>query len=141
MKEYTNYEFYKDTYKGNMPKDDFDILVIRASTEVRNAIMNRDISNYEDEVQLATCSVTDILLKIEQIESKKSKLVSSEKADRILASEQVADLSRTYADATKLSDLDLEISNQQSKIREEIERQLLFTGLLNRRCEIYGRCI
>ncbi len=141
MKEYTNYEFYKNTYQGNMSENDFDRLVIRASTEVRNTIMNRDISKHEDEVQLATCSVADILLKIEQIESKKSKLISSEKIDKIIASESVADLSRTYANTTKLTDLDLEISNQQSKIREEIEKNLLFTGLLNRRVNIDGRFI
>lgn len=141
MKEYTNYEFYENTYKGIMPKSDFDRLVIRASTEVRNAIMNRDISGYEEEVQLATCSVADILLKIEQIENKKSKLVSSEKEDRILASEQVADVSRTFANTTKIADLDLEISNQQSKIREEIEKNLLWTGLLNRSVSIDGRYI
>lgn len=141
MKTYTDYNFYKNTYKGSMPKNDFDRLVIRASTEVQNAIMNRDISNHVDEVQLTTCSVTDILLKIEQIENKKSKLVSNEKADKIIASEQVADLSRTYANTTKLTDLDLEISNQQSKIREEIEKNLLFTGLLNRRVSVDGRYI
>lgn len=141
MKNYTNYEFYKNTYKGNMSNDDFDRLVIRASTEVQNVIMNRDISNHIAEVQLATCSVADILLKIEQIENKKSKLISSEKADKIIASEQVADLSRTYANTTKLSDLDLEISNQQSEIREEIEKNLLWTGLLNRSVGVDGRCI
>ncbi len=132
MTNYTDYDFYKNTYQGNMPEDNFNKLVIRASTEVRNAIINRDISRYKNEVQLATCSVADILLKIEQIENKKSKLVSSEKADKILASEQVADLSRTYANTTKLAELDLEISNQRSKIREEIEKNLFFTGLLYR---------
>lgn len=141
MKNYTNYEFYKNTYKGNMPNDDFDRLVIRASTEVQNVIMNRDISNHIAEVQLATCSVADILLKIEQIENKKSKLISSEKADKIIASEQVADVSRTFANTTKLTDLDLEISNQQSKIREEIEKNLLWTGLLNRSVNVDGRYI
>ena len=141
MKTYTDYNFYKNTYKGTMPKDDFERLVIRATAEVRNTIMNRDISKHENEVQLAACSVADILLKIEQIETKKSKLVSSEKADKVIASEQVADLSRTYANTTKLTDLDLEISNQQSKIREEIEKNLLWTGLLNRSVGINGRCI
>ena len=141
MKNYTNYEFYKNTYKGNMPNDDFDRLVIRASTEVQNVIMNRDISNHIADVHLATCSVADILLKIEQIENKKSKLISSEKADKIIASEQVADVSRTFANTTKLTDLDLEISNQQSKIREEIEKNLLWTGLLNRSVNVDGRYI
>lgn len=132
MKTYTNYEFYKDTYKGNMPKSDFDKLVIRASYEVQKNIFNRDITGYEDEVQLATCSVADILLKIEQLEQNKLKLASGAKEDKVIASESVADLSRTYANTTKLMDLDLEISNQKSKIIEAIRVYLLDTGLLYR---------
>lgn len=141
MIKYTTYDFYKDAYLGDMPKSDFEKLVIRASNEVCNAIMNKNITGHEEEVQLATCSVADILYKIEQIEQKKAKLISSAKEDKILASEQVADLSRTYANTTKLADLDLEISNQKSKIREEIESYLLLTGLLNRGISISGRYI
>lgn len=132
MTNYTDYIFYKDTYKGTMPESDFNKLVIRASAEVRKNIFNRDITNYEDEVQLATCSVADILYKIEQIEQNKSKLASSAKEDRVIASESVADLSRTYANTTKITDLDLEISNQKSKIIEVIRMYLLDTGLLYR---------
>lgn len=132
MKIYTDYDFYSKTYKGNMPKDDFDRLVIRASAEVRKNILNRDIAGYENEVQLATCSVADILYKIEQIEQKKTKLISSAKEDRVLASEQVADLSRTYANTNKMADLDQEISNLKTKVVEEIRMYLLNTGLLYR---------
>lgn len=132
MKVYTDYGFYSKTYKGNMPTDDFERLVIRASYEVQKNIFNRDITDYKDEVQLATCSVADILYRIEQIEQKKSKLISSAKEDRILASEQVADLSKTYANTNKISDLDQEISNLKTKINEEISLYLLHTGLLYR---------
>lgn len=132
MKVYTDYDFYSKTYKGNMPTDDFERLVIRASYEVQKNIFNRDITDYKDEVQLATCSVADILYRIEQIEQKKSKLISSAKEDRILASEQVADLSKTYANTNKISDLDQEISNLKTKINEEISLYLLHTGLLYR---------
>lgn len=132
MTKYTDYDFYKDTYKGNMPESDFNKLVIRASYEVQKNIFNRDITGYEDEVQLATCSVADILYKIEQIEQNKSKLVSSAKEDRVIASESVADLSRTFANTTKITDLDLEISNLKNKIIEEIRIYLLHTGLLYR---------
>ncbi len=132
MKNYTDYIFYKDKYKGNMPESDFNKLVIRASYEVRKNIFNRDITGYEDEVQLATCSVTDILYKIEQIEKSKSKLVSSAKEDKVIASESVADLSRTYANTTKIADLDSEISNLKTKIIEEIRTYLLHTGLMYR---------
>ncbi len=132
MTNYTDYDFYKDTYKGNMPELDFDRLVIRASYEVRKNIFNRPTTGYENEVQLATCSVADILLKIEQLEQNKSKLASSAKEDRVIASESVADLSRTFANTTKLTDLDSEISNQKTKIIEEIRMYLLDTGLLYR---------
>lgn len=132
MKNYTDYIFYKDKYKGNMPESDFNKLVVRASYEVRKNIFNRDITGYEDEVQLATCSVTDILYKIEQIEQNKSKLVSSAKEDKVIASESVADLSRTYANTTKIVDLDLEISDLKTKVIEEIRTYLLHTGLMYR---------
>lgn len=132
MTNYTNYDFYKDTYKGTMPKSDFDRLVIRASYEVRKNIFNRLTTGYENEVQLATCSVADILLKIEQLEQNKSKLTSTAKEDRVIASESVADLSRTFANTTKITDFEAEISNQKSKIIEEIRMYLLDTGLLYR---------
>lgn len=132
MTNYTDYDFYKDTYKGNMPESDFNRVVIRASAEVRKNIFNRDIKGYEEEVQMATCSVADILLKIEKFETNKTKLASSEKADRIVASEQVADLHRTYANTTSVTDLEGEISNQKNKILEEISLYLLHTGLLYR---------
>lgn len=132
MIQYADYDFYKNTYKGDMPLNDFERLVIRASYEVQKNILNRDITGFEDEVRLATCSVVYILYRIEQIEQKKSKLISSAKEDRILASEQVADLSKTYANTNKISDLDQEISNLKTKIIEEIRMYLLNTGLLYR---------
>lgn len=132
MINYTDYGFYRNTYKGNMPESDFNRMVIRASAEVRRNIFDRDITNYKEEVQMATCSVSDILFKIEKIETSKSKLASSEKTDRILASEQVADLHRTFANTTNIADLEKEISNQKNKILEEIRLYLLHTGLLYR---------
>ena len=43
MEAYTDYDFYKSTYKGNMPQNDFDKLVLRASYEVQKNIFNRNI--------------------------------------------------------------------------------------------------
>ena len=132
MNIYTNYDFYNSTYKGDMPKDKFDKLVIGASYEVQKNIFNRDITNYEDEVQLATCSVADILFQIEQIEQRKSKLVSSGSSDKIISSESVGDYSRTFANTNNMKDLEDEISNQKNKIQEEIRKYLLHTGLMYR---------
>lgn len=115
MKTYTDYDFYKNTYKGNMPESDFERIVIRASAEVRKNIFDRDITNYENEVAMATCSVVDILLKIEQIEKNIS-----------VKSESVGDYSRTFSSTTD------EISNQKTKIKEELRNYLFSTGLLYR---------
>lgn len=139
MTNYANYQFYTDTYKGKMPESDFNTVISRASLEVRNSIINKNITGHEEEVQMATCSVADILYEIEKIKQRKSKLLSSEKEDKVIASEQVADLSRTFANATNLKDLDSEISNQEKQINVEIEKYLFYTGLLNRR--VYGRFI
>lgn len=132
MTNYTDYDFYKNTYKGDMPKSDFDRMVMRASAEISKSIFNRNIENYEDEVQLATCSVADILLKIEKLEARKDKLVSSNSIDKIVSSESVGDLSRTFANTSSLNDLEEEISNQKNKIIEEIGLYLIHTGLLYR---------
>lgn len=129
INKYTDYEFYAITYKGNMPEDDFDRLVIRASYEIRDRIFNRDTTGFEDEVQMATCSVADVLNEIEQIEERKANLISSNK---IIASEQVADLSRTYANVSNIKDLDDQISNLKNKKEEEIRKYLLETGLMYR---------
>lgn len=132
MTSYIDYDFYVNKYMGDMPEENFEKLALRASAEVRKNIFNRDITDYKDEVQMATCSVADILFKIEQLESRKNKLVSSNANDKVVSSESVGDLSRTFANTTNLTDLEKEISNQKNKILEEIRLYLLHTGLLYR---------
>ena len=127
MKIYTDYDFYSNTYKGDMPEEKFDKLVIGASYEVQKNIFNRDITGYEDEVQLATCSVADILQKIENLETKKKTTI----LDKTIKSESVGDYSRTF-DNSSVTDIDVEISNQKEKIKEELRKYLLNTGLLFR---------
>lgn len=127
MTTYTNYNFYIYIYKGNMPQDDFEKLVIKASYEVQKNIFNRNITGYEEEVQLATCSITDILYKIVQLENKKETNMSG----KTLKSESVANYSRTFESAS-VTDIDVQISNQKEKIKEELRSYLLTTGLLYR---------
>ncbi len=127
MTQYTNYDFYIDIYKGNMPEDDFDRIVIRASYEVQKNIFNRDFTGYENEVQMATCSVADILLKIENLKNKKESIL----LNQTLKSESVGDYSRTF-DSFSVSDIEVEISNQEEGIKEELRKYLLHTGLLYR---------
>ncbi|MFR7544544.1 MAG: hypothetical protein ACLUWN_01150 [Clostridia bacterium] len=139
MKNYVDYNFYIKEYKGKISETEFDKVATRASLEIRNTIMNKDITRYEEEVQMATCSVVDILHEIEKIKQRRSKLISSEKEDKVIASEQVADLSKSFANVTNIKDLDNEILKQEEQIRKEIEKYLFYTGLLNRR--VYGRFI
>lgn len=127
MTNYTDYDFYKNTYKGDMPETDFNKVIVRASYEVQKNIFNRDIKGYEDEVQMATCSVADILLKVEQLENKKDTILSNNN----LKSESVGDYSRTF-DTIGIDNVNVEISNQKEKIKEELRRYLLHTGLLYR---------
>jgi len=127
MKQYTNYEFYIDTYMGNMSEEDFDRLIVGASYEVCKNIFDKDYTGYEDEVQLATCSVADILYEIEKLENKKNTTISG----KTFKSESVGDYSRTF-DTANVSDIEVDISNQKEKIKEEIRRYLLMTGLLYR---------
>lgn len=123
MTNYTDYNFYVSKYKGDMPQDDFDKLVIRASAEVRKNIFNRTILGYEEEVQMATCSVADILKQIESLNKKDD--------NETVKSESVGDYSRTYTSITP-AEKDVKISNLKSKISEEIRMYLLDTGLLYR---------
>lgn len=127
MTNYTDYDFYKNTYKGDMPETDFNKVILRASYEVQKNIFNRDIKGYEDEVQMSTCSVADILLKVEQLENKKDTILSNNN----LKSESVGDYSRTF-DTLGIDNVNVEISNQKEKIKEELRRYLLHTGLLYR---------
>lgn len=127
MTNYTDYDFYKNTYKGDMPETDFNKVIVRASYEVQKNIFNRDIKGYEDEVQMATCSVANILLKVEQLENKKDTILSNNN----LKSESVGDYSRTF-DTLGIDNVNVEISNQKEKIKEELRRYLLYTGLLYR---------
>ena len=124
---YTNYSFYKMKYFGNeVPQEDFEILSVRASEIVQNRIFNRNITGYEQEVQNATCSVTEILYKIKNIENK---LYSSD--DKEVKSESVGDYSKTYNTAS-ISEQKEKISNLKREIEEKIRMYLADTGLLYR---------
>lgn len=129
MIEYADYKYYLNSYKGDMSEFDFKRLLIKASAIINNHIFNRDIKGYEEEVQIATCSVIDILYNIENINTKVNQI--SNESNKIVASESVGDLSRTFTNST-IIDLNNEIANQKNKIEEEIRTYLLSTGLLYR---------
>lgn len=127
MKKYIDYDFCKSEYGGNIPESDFDKLVTKASVEISNKILNKDITGHEEIVKFTTCSVADLLYKISQAESRKEQLSSCN--EKVVTSEKVEDLSRTYS-VTSIKELDEEISNLEKKIGKEIEKNLFLTGLL-----------
>lgn len=127
MDNYVDYPYYSNTYKGDMLEIDFNKVITRASMEVRKNIFDRDIIKYEGNVKSATCSVADILNQIKKLEYKKELIIS----DKSIKSESVKDYSRTF-ETTSISDIDKEISNLKTKIKEEIRLYLLNTGLMYR---------
>ena len=134
---YTDYYFYVDTYKGDkIPPDYFEKISLKASIEIRNSILNKDITGYEYDVQMATCAVSDIIYNIELAENRINQLISKEKADKVISSEKVANISITYANITSISDLEKYIIEQKNKINDVISCYLFATGLLNRKVYI-----
>ena len=90
-------------------------------------IFDSYIVGFENEIALATCSIADILYKVEQLEKQKNEVTSN----KTLKSESIKDYSRTF-DSLSINDITSEISNQKTKIMEELRKYLLNTGLLYR---------
>lgn len=112
---YADYNFYKETYKGNIvPNEEtFDRLVIGASGYIREITHNNvDKNNVIDEVKYATCSVADVLYKQETIDNND------------ISSESVGNHSRSFGSAKK-SDREREIEKYKSA-----KIYLSYTGLL-----------
>ncbi len=130
MNNYIDYEYYTNTFKGtSIPKDNFDTLATRASSKVRNAIFNRDISNFKSEVQNATCLVAEILYNQILNKERLQSLINGKNSQ--ISSEKVGDYSINYAN-TSIGDLEKFTSNEyvDSQILDELYNCLFFTGLL-----------
>lgn len=128
MSNYIDSDYYYFTFKGDtIPQEKFEMYATKASDEVRLRIMNRDISNCKTEVKNATCSVADILYNQAQIKQKMQDIILE--AKKIITSEKVGDYSRNFSSVT-LSELQKELDSTACKINDEIEKSLLFTGLL-----------
>lgn len=132
------YNYYSDTYKGNkVPQKEFERIELKASSQINKFIMNRDYTNfnnqdYTEQVKMATCSIIDIL---QEIEKKKETInsMSDNTNGKVITSEKVKDYSKNYATVT-YKELQEQVSNTNINklIREELESQLWYTGLLNR---------
>ena len=130
MNSYIDYNYYSETFKGNsIPKEKFDNFAIKASSKVRNRIFNRDISQFENEVKNATCSVAEILFNQSENKERLKKLLNG--TDKQISSEKVGDYSRNITNIS-LADLEKFSSDEyiNNQIKEELENNLFYTGLL-----------
>lgn len=129
MNSYIDYNDYTK-FGGNLiPQEKFDKFAKGASYEVRLRIQNRDISNFENEVKDATCSVADILYNQFTEKEKIKNIVSG--TEKVITSEKVGDYSRNISAITLNDLLSLSSNEETSKeINNIVEQYLLFTGLL-----------
>lgn len=83
MNLYADYEYYTSTYKGNLPKEEFEKSIMKASAYVRRITFGRADDNMElEEVKLATCAVCELLANDEKVRNKHSgRAVTSENTD------------------------------------------------------------
>lgn len=119
---YTTYQFYKNTYKGNeLEYEAFDKLVLKASYELNaiclGKINSQTLSMFNQEIQLATCSLIERMYNDEQ-----SKVDGKE-----IASESVESWHRTYVNSSDESS-----SSIQNKYTDSVYQYLINTGLLYR---------
>ena len=130
-----DYDYYIDTYQGiEISEEEFERLVIKASSHINNLIMNRDYTNwygkdYTEQVQMATCSAIEILAE-KQLAKQKIKGII-EGTNKNITSEKVGDYSRNF-DAVSYKDLKEETTNINNKMFEEASIYLWSTGLMNR---------
>lgn len=130
MNNYINYDYYTNTFGGKLiPQDEFDKYATNASMRVRTRIFNRDISNFKNAVQFATCLVAEILYNQDLNKTKLQNLASG--SDKQITSEKVGDYSRNIAN-TSFNDLKEYCSDEyvDKQIEDELENNLFYTGLL-----------
>lgn len=130
MNSYIDYDFYKNTFKGDLISEEkFNNFAIRATSKVRNRIFNRDISLFENEVKNATCSVAELLFNQSQNKERLKKILNG--TEKQISSEKVGDYSRNITNIS-LADLEKFSSDEyvNNQIQKEIEENLFYSGLL-----------
>lgn len=120
MNLYADYEFYTTTYKGDLPKEEFEKSIMKASVYVRRITFGRADDNTEmDEVKIATCAVCELLANDEKARSKHlGRAVTSENTDGYSVSYESGGNGETADDLLA------------RKIFDTLELYLMPTGLL-----------
>ena len=101
MESFVDYEFYTDTYKGSkISSTSFNQYGLRASYKVNEQILGKDYTTYGDvdnetNVQMATCSIADILYDEDTLLSNTS--------NGAITSEKIGDYSKSYDSQEQLT--------------------------------------
>lgn len=120
MNLYADYEYYASTYKGNLPKEEFEKSIMKASAYVRRITFGRADDNMEmEEIKLATCAVCDLIANDEKVRSKHS--------GRVVTSENTDGYSVSYESGGSGGTADELLGR---KISDTLELYLMPTGLL-----------
>ena len=76
---YANFGYYKETYKGTLPEDSFDSLILKASREIDKNVNTRlteiKINNLpkeaQEQLQYTACALIDLINKKEESANRK----------------------------------------------------------------------
>lgn len=76
---YADFNYYKDTYKGTLPEDSFNSLILKASREIDKNVNTRlteaKINNLQKEaqeqLQYTACALVDLIYKKQESDGKK----------------------------------------------------------------------
>lgn len=122
MKPYVDYEFYAESYRGELSESEFQNAVIKATAHVRRITFGRaDSCQDDEEVKLATCTVCDVIAMDERKRTANNGMsVSSENTDGYSVS---------YVSELQSGESAEELLNR--KIYKAAEAFLIPTGLLD----------
>lgn len=130
MNNYIDDNYYYNTFYGELiPLEEIEKYVALANNEVRLRLFNRSVdkTKFEEIVKTTTCRVAEILYNQSLKEQRIENVLNG--TNQIVTSEKVGDYSRNLS-AVSLADLKADYGSTSQKIDEEVEKSLLFTGLL-----------
>lgn len=125
---YVDYDFYVNTYHGDMDQELFDRAVVKASAHVRGITFGRADQHADDEnVKLAACAACDVIASFDA----RGKLHNGAN----IVSENTDGYSVSYANEQATGETAESLINR--KVYHAAEVFLLHTGLLGWSCDDY----